>query len=104
MLRKSIWRAVLTLGLVAQCLAPAIRAQDSLEKLATDFWTWRAQTAPFNNDDVPRMERPAGLKRSWSAASIAKQRAELAAFESRYKKIDASKWQVPQQEIGRAHV
>jgi uncharacterized protein (DUF885 family) len=97
LLRKSIWRAVLAVGLIAQCLAPALRAQDSLEKLATDFWAWRAETAPFNADDVPRMERPAGLKRSWSAAAITKQRADLAAFESRYKKIDASKWQVPQQ-------
>ena len=41
------------------CLAPALRAQDSLEKLSTDFWTWRAETAPFNDDDIPRMERPA---------------------------------------------
>ena len=85
------------MSLIAQCLAPALRAQDSIEKLATDFWAWRAETAPFNDDDVPRMERPAGLKRSWSAAAISKQRADLAAFESRYKKIDATKWQVPQQ-------
>jgi uncharacterized protein (DUF885 family) len=78
-------------------IAPALRAQDSLEKLATDFWTWRAETAPFNLDDIPRIERPAGLKQSWSAAAIAKQRNDLSAFESRYKKIDASKFQVPQQ-------
>ena len=83
--------------LVVMCLVPLSRAQDSLDKLATDFWTWRAETAPFNADDVPRMERPAGLKRSWSAAAIAKQHADLAAFEARYKKIDATKWQVPQQ-------
>ena len=83
--------------LAALCLAPATKAQDSLDKLANDFWTWRAETAPFNVDDVPRMERPAGLKRSWSSATITKQRADLAAFEVRYKKIDASKWQVPQQ-------
>jgi hypothetical protein len=97
LLRKAIWRAVLAVGLIAQCFAPALRAQDSLEKLATDFWTWRAENAPFNGDDVPRMERPAGLKRSWSASAIAKQRTDLTAFETRYKKIDATKWQVPQQ-------
>ena len=97
MVRKPVWRAILAMCFVAMCLAPRSRAQDSLEKLATDFWTWRAENAPFNNDDVPRMERPAGLKRSWSAAAIAKQHADLAAFEARYKKIDATKWQVPQQ-------
>ena len=92
-----MWRAIFATVCVVLFLAPAMRAQDSLEKLATDFWSWRAETAPFNGDDVNRMERPAGLKRSWSAASITKQRADLAAFETRYKKIDATKWQVPQQ-------
>jgi hypothetical protein len=97
--RKAIWRAILSVccALGALSVAPTLRAQDSLEKLATDFWTWRAETAPFNDDDIPRMERPPGLKESWSAASISKQRTDLAAFEARYKKIDATKWQVPQQ-------
>jgi hypothetical protein len=97
LLRKAIWRAVLAVGFAVICFAPAMRAQDSIEKLATDFWAWRAETAPFNEDDVPRIERPAGLKQSWSAAAIAKQRGDLAAFEARWKKIDATKWQVPQQ-------
>jgi Bacterial protein of unknown function (DUF885) len=99
LIRKAKWQAILaTCGaLVALSGAPTMRAQDSLEKLATDFWTWRAETAPFNDDDVPRMEHPPSLKQSWSAASIAKQHVDLAAFEARYKKIDASKWQVPQQ-------
>jgi uncharacterized protein (DUF885 family) len=68
--------------------------QESLDKLATDFWTWRAQWQPFNGDDVPRIERPAGLKPSWSAASMARQRADLAAFEARWKKLDPTKWPV----------
>ncbi len=74
-----------------------IRAQDSLDKLATDFWSWRTQYQPFNNDDIPRIERPGGLKRSWSAAAAARQRAELAGFEARWKKLDATKWQRTQQ-------
>jgi hypothetical protein len=90
---------ILAVAIVAimVCLTPTLRAQDSLEKLSTDFWAWRAETAPFNNDDIPRMERPANLKQSWSTPSITKQRADLAVFEARYKKIDATKWQVPQQ-------
>jgi len=94
---KKVSILAVTIAATVMFLAPALRAQDSLEKLATDFWTWRAETAPFNGDDIPRMERPANLKQSWSAASITKQRADLAAFEARYKKIDATKWQVPQQ-------
>src|SRR6266550_7577334 len=73
------------------------RAQDSLDKLATEFWSWRTQYQPFNNDDIPRIERPAGLRRSWSSAAVARQRAELAGFQSRWKKLDATKLQRAQQ-------
>ena len=42
---------------------------DSLEKLADDFWTWRAKYGPFTGDDVNRMERPGGT-RDWSGRLI----------------------------------
>jgi uncharacterized protein (DUF885 family) len=75
-----------------------LRAQDTsaLNKLADDFWTWRAKYAPFNGDDVPRMERPGGT-RDWSRASIDKRGKDLAEFESRWKKIDATKWPIDKQ-------
>jgi uncharacterized protein (DUF885 family) len=69
---------------------------DSLEKLADDFWTWRAKHAPFTGDDVTRIERPGGI-RDWSRASIEQRRKDLARFEARWKKIDASHWPIPQQ-------
>ena len=75
-----------------------LRAQqtESLDRLAGDFWTWRARYAPFNGDDVPRMERPGGM-RDWSRAKIDNHRSELAEFESRWKKIDINGWPVPKQ-------
>jgi uncharacterized protein (DUF885 family) len=87
--------------LVATVLAPVspqIRAQsaDSLGKLADDFWTWRPKYAPFTGDDVNRMERPGGT-RDWSRASIDQRRKDLAGFEARWKKIDASHWPIAQQ-------
>ena len=87
-----------TLALVAASLgALAAHAQtDSLDKLADDFWTWRAKYAPFTGDDVNRMERPGGT-RDWSRASIDQRRKDLAAFEARWKKIAASHWPIPQQ-------
>lgn len=94
---RSLQRLFLIGILAVLGFAPTLKAQDSLDKLASDFWTWRAETAPFNADDVPRMERPAGLKQSWTAAAIAKQHTDLAAFEARWKKLDATKWPVPQQ-------
>lgn len=81
----------------AICLSSAAHAQDSLDKLASDFWSWRAQHQPFNSDDVPRIERPLGQKRSWSAASIARQREGLASFNARLKKLDPANWPVAQQ-------
>ena len=67
-----------------------------LEILAQEFWSWRAQSAPFTGDDVNRMERSGGI-RDWSGAAVEKQRADLAAFETRWKQIDAGKWPIPQQ-------
>src|SRR3984893_18602315 len=69
---------------------------DSLDKLAGDFWTWRVKYAPFNGDDVPRMERPGGM-RDWSRASIEKRRQDLAGFGSRWKKIDSHSWPIQKQ-------
>jgi hypothetical protein len=71
-------------------------ANDSLEKLVADFWTWRVVYAPFTGDDVPRLEHPRGL-RDWSAASITKRREELSEFESRWKNLDRADWPVPKQ-------
>jgi hypothetical protein len=79
-------RALLGLLLLsAVCFAQA--KNDALDQLASDFWTWRAQFRPFTFDDVPRMEHAAGM-RDWSAASVAKQRVDLAEFERRWKAIE----------------
>ncbi|MEP6686169.1 MAG: DUF885 domain-containing protein, partial [Verrucomicrobiota bacterium] len=69
---------------------------DSLEKIAADFWTWRAQYAPFTADDVNRMERPRGT-RDWSRAKIDNRRKELSEFEKRWKKIEPNAWPIPKQ-------
>src|SRR5213082_1432083 len=86
-----------TIILLIAAAAP-LRAQDTapLDKLADDFWTWRARYAPFNGDDVPRIERPGGM-RDWSRASIDKRRKDLTEFEARWKKIDANKWPIAKQ-------
>jgi Bacterial protein of unknown function (DUF885) len=82
---------VALLLLSAVTLAPA--KADSLDKLASDFWTWRATYRPFTGDDVPRMERRGGV-RDWSAAAIAKQRVDLAEFERRWRDLHTDAWPV----------
>src|SRR3989442_994243 len=69
---------------------------ESLDKMADDFWVWRAKYAPFNGDDVPRIERPGGT-RDWSLAKIDNRRKDLAEFEGRWKKLDVTGWPVPKQ-------
>jgi hypothetical protein len=89
-------KRIVILFVAAILWSPGLRAQDSLEKLASDFWNWRVQYQPFNNDDIPRVERPLGQKRSWSADSVTRQREMLATFETRWKHLDADKWPAAQ--------
>src|SRR5213595_999572 len=74
----------------------ATPTEDTLDKLASDFWSWRAKYAPFTGDNVNRLERPGGV-RDWSAAAIDKRSRDLKDFDARYQKIDAGGWPVPQQ-------
>jgi hypothetical protein len=67
---KKSWAGVL---LVTVLLVNASAPTESLDKLANDFWAWRAKYAPFTDDDVNRIERPGGT-RDWSRAAIDKQR------------------------------
>lgn len=87
-----MWRVfIAVLLLSAVSLAPA--KAGSLDKLASDFWTWRATYRPFSGDDVPRMEHPGGV-RDWSDAAVAKQRADLGEFERRWKELHTEGWPV----------
>jgi len=74
----------------------AAQQEDPLNKIADDFWTWRAKYAPFTGDDVNRLERPGGT-RDWSRAGIENRRKDLAGFEARWKKIDTRSWPIPKQ-------
>ncbi len=80
-------------GLLAATASAAVQT-DSLDKLADDFWTWRAKYAPFTSDDVNRIERPGGV-RDWSQAAIEQRGKELKEFEARWKKIDSKDWPIP---------
>src|SRR5712692_8383782 len=82
--------------IVAATETPQAQPTDPLDKLASDFWTWRARYAPFTGDDVNRIERPGGM-RDWSRAKIDNQRKELSEFETRGKKIDAHAWPISKQ-------
>ena len=85
MLNRGLISVVVYLILVAPGFAH--QAADSDEKLASDFWFWRARYGQYTGDDVPRMERPSGVVRAWSAASVEGQRKDLAAFDERCRNL-----------------
>src|SRR6184192_107460 len=97
---KNSWAALISIVLVLSCACSRKPAQnpetEALDKVADDFWTWRAKYAPFTGDDVNRIERLGGT-RDWSLAKIDNHREELSEFESRWKKIDPSRWAIPKQ-------
>src|SRR5438270_3635715 len=82
--------------IVAAAETPQAQSTDPLDKLASDFWSWRAKYAPFTGDDVNRIERPSGM-RDWSRARIDSERKELGEFEARWKKIDSHTWPIARQ-------
>ncbi|HEX4697629.1 MAG TPA: hypothetical protein VH254_08150, partial [Candidatus Udaeobacter sp.] len=86
---------VALLACIAIC-GSKIAGAESLEQLASDFWTWRAKYAPFTGDDVNRMERPGGM-RDWSRARIDQRRKDLTGFEARWKKIDPAQSPIHEQ-------
>src|SRR4051812_7019247 len=70
---------------------------ETLQQLASEFWTWRAANQPISSDDIPRIERPADWVPDWSRDAIERRRRELSEFGARHAAIDAASWPVPQQ-------
>ena len=64
-------------------------ADERVQQLGSDFWSWRATQQPRSRDDIPRIERPAGWLPEWSAVAVARYREQLAAFDVAHRAIDA---------------
>jgi uncharacterized protein (DUF885 family) len=76
------------LAVLCFLLAPNILARaDTLSELSDSFWQWRAQEQPFTDDDIPRIERPAGLVIDWSPQTVAQRLQQLDLFEQRWKEL-----------------
>jgi uncharacterized protein (DUF885 family) len=79
------------LAVLSLLFAPCIPAHaDSLSQLSDSFWQWRAQEQPFSDDDIPRIERPAGLLVDWSPRTITNRLQQLNVFEQRWKALAPS--------------
>jgi len=70
---------------------------ENLQRLAADFWTWRAANQPISSDDIPRIERPDGWTSDWSHEAIERRRHKLNDFTTRHRNIDPESWPITQQ-------
>ena len=71
------------------CASLGAQAQ-SLNGFSDSFWQWRAQEQPFTNDDIPRIDRPAGFVVDWKPQTIAQRLKQLDGFEQRWKSLAPS--------------
>ncbi|MEP6767511.1 MAG: DUF885 family protein [Acidobacteriota bacterium] len=82
----------------ALLLFRAAARADELQNISREFWQWRAANQPVTADHIPRIERPADWAPEWTRAAVERRRREVAAFESRLERVDASgmppAWQV----------
>ena len=69
------------------CISTSWARSETPGKLSEDFWTWRAQEQPFSEDDIPRIDRPAGLAIDWSHTAVEERREQLASFEQRWARL-----------------
>jgi len=81
-----LFRRIVAIALIGLVSCAAARA-DSLTALSDSFWRWRAVEQPFSTDDIPRIERPAGLVVDWSEKSAAGYLHDLAGFERRWQAL-----------------
>lgn len=58
-----------------------------LDILARSFWDWRAREQPRTDDDIPRIERPAGWLPDWTPKAVSGYRAAVADFERRWQTL-----------------
>ena len=83
---------LLLLVVLAAAAMPAWAAGDDLDRLSTDFWTWRAGQQPGSGDDIPRIERPDDWVPDWSTRAIDDYRKTLAEFVARHRALDSKGW------------
>jgi uncharacterized protein (DUF885 family) len=87
----------LAVAAVVPMVAAAQSPEAKVQALSAKFWAWRATEQPITNDDIPRIERPAGFVSHWSAKDVAGYQAKIAAFEKEWRALDVSSAPVPVQ-------
>ena len=61
-----------------------------VQALSARFWEWRATEQPFSDDDIPRLDRPAGFTAQWSARAVAGYKRQVGEYEREWRGVDVS--------------
>jgi len=80
----------------AASTSESVTTYGQLQKLAENFWIWRAQNQPVSSDDIPRIERPRDWVPDWSRKTIERRREELADLTRRWRELDPKSWPIDQ--------
>ena len=67
-------------------------AAEDLQKLAAEFFAWRAITQPATSDDINRVERPDGWTPDFSKSSIRNSRQQYLKFKERLFELNRLNW------------
>jgi len=69
------------------------QSNPDLQKLAGDFWAWRAVQQPATGDDIPRVERPDGWTPDWSPKAVERYRQKYRDFRDKLDSLPRDNWQ-----------
>ena len=67
-------------------------AAEELQKLAAEFFAWRAITQPVTSDDINRVERPDGWAPDFSKSSIQNSRQKYLDFKNTLSNLPRTSW------------
>lgn len=73
----------------AQAASPS-GAEARVQAVSARFWEWRATEQPFTDDDIPRLDRPAGFVARWSAADVAGYERRIGELEAEWRAVDVT--------------
>ena len=99
MYRAGMSLRVWSVGCVLLVSAAALgqTAGEQVQAVSARFWEWRATEQPFTDDDIPRLERPAGFTARWSAKDVAGYERRVAELEAEWRAVDVAVAAVPVQ-------
>ena len=73
-------------------VTPASALDSELQRLAGEYFAWRAEQQPAGGDDIPRVERPDGWVPDFSEAALSDYRAAYADYRARLDNLDRRGW------------